>query len=267
MLKIFANILWIHTPNFLQKKFSNLFSRIFSMGISRYFIVPYCLFFNLTADYLDQFESESSGSNYTSYSEFFKRKYKVLPQIKSDAVWPCEGNICDRGFFADKNKSFVKSQAIDLNKIFNSRHEVTESYYFLNIFLHNHNYHRVHSPISGRISKITSIPGDLIFLRPWFFNKGDASYPAFRNERVIFEIRDYQNRPWYLAMVGGFGVGSIEILNEFKCGGAVIAGQEIAKFNLGSTVCIASPNEIETVNFFGNVVVGEELKTKKNSHG
>ena len=44
---------------------------------------------------------------------------------------------------------------------------------------------------------------------------------------VIFEITDSQNRPWSIAMVGGFGVGTIEVTRELLNGGNVKIGQKI----------------------------------------
>lgn len=262
MLKFFANIFWIYTPGFFQKKFSQVFSWIFFQRISRFFILPYCLFFGLDADYLELFESESGAVEYSSYSDFFKRKYKTLPTIEANTVWPCEGFVCDWGSFKEKNNSIVKGQQIDLNQIFNSSAMQTKDYFFTNIFLHNHNYHRVHSPITGVITRIYSVPGDLVFLRPWFYKKTDVSYPALRNERIIFEIQDELGTPWYMAMVGGFGVGTMEIHKEFTQGGPVKVGQEIAKFDLGSTVCLASPCHLKINNYLQTVSVGKSLILK-----
>lgn len=262
MLKFFANIFWIYTPGLFQKKFSQFFSWLFFQKISKYFILPYCLFFGLDADYLEQFESESGKSEYSSYADFFKRKYKNLPPVESNQVWPCEGFVYDWGSFKEKNHSVVKGQEMDLNQIFNSPALQTKNYFFTNIFLHNHNYHRVHSPITGTITKIFSIPGDLVFLRPWFYKKSDVSYPAFRNERIVFEIQDLEGVPWYLAMVGGFGVGTMTIEKDFLQGGPVHAGQEIAKFDLGSTVCLASPCQLEINKYLQTVSVGQSLPLK-----
>ncbi|MGZ3692134.1 MAG: phosphatidylserine decarboxylase, partial [Pseudobdellovibrio sp.] len=208
ILKFFATLFWQYTPGYFQRLFSSLFSKFFFHQVSRIIIVPYCFLFGLTNDYIDQFESETGKVGYHSYSDFFKRKYKTPPPLEAEQVWPCEGYICDWGRFSEKNDSLVKGQKIDLNQIFNSPAETTQDYFFTNVFLHNHNYHRVHSPVSGEIKKISVIPGDLIFLRPWFYKRDDVSYPAFRNERVVFEIVDENNKSWFVALVGGFGVGT-----------------------------------------------------------
>jgi phosphatidylserine decarboxylase len=261
MVKLFANLIWRYIPGILQKKVSNLFSKLFEMKLSRLFILPYCIFFGLNSDYLEQFESDSGDEAYLSYSDFFKRKYRSPINIESDSVWPCEGYICDWGYFEEKEKSDVKGQVIDLNSIFATLAEDMKDYFFLNVFLHNHNYHRVHAPISGTISNIIKIPGDLVFLRPWFYRRADVSYPAIRNERVIFEIADQNNKPWYMAMVGGFGVGTIELSAGIAIGSLVTVGQEIGKFKLGSTVCLATPVGVDVQKFLQQVSVGQKISS------
>ena len=154
----------------------------------------------------------------------------------------------------------MKGQKRDLNSIFLSHPDVTSNYFFINIFLHNHNYHRVHSPCDGQITRISKVPGDLIFLRPWFYKNGDVSYPAFRNERFIFEIKDSQNRPWFLAMIGGFGVGTIELAPQAVLGAKIKVGEEIGRFNLGSTVCLALPHAAHIQKFLQTVQVGQKIQ-------
>lgn len=229
------------------------------MKLSKFFILPYCFVYGLQADYLDQFEPESGDGSYKSYSDFFKRKYKSNISVDSEVVWPCEGYVCDWGRFEARRNSLVKGQLLDLNDIFKSSPEQTKGHYFLNIFLHNHNYHRVHMPVKGEIVSIHSIPGDLVFLRPWFYRREDVNYPAYRNERVVFKIKDEAQNFWFLAMVGGFGVGTIEIMPEVQAGSFLSVGTEIAKFNLGSTVCLATPHAIQVDKFLQVVKPGETL--------
>jgi phosphatidylserine decarboxylase len=259
MVKFFANHFWVFLPTPWQLRISQAFSEFFRWKLSRLIIIPYCMIFSLDTDYLDQFESETGDVKYNSYDDFFKRRYRTRPEIRSEIVWPCEGYICDWGRFQDKRNSLVKGQRFDLNKIFLAEEKSTQDYYFINIFLHNHNYHHVHAPVTGKITKISSVPGDLIFLRPWFYQRTDVSYPALRNERMIFEIEDAQNKTWYMAMVGGFGVGSIELQKHIQVGTQITVGEDIAKFNLGSTVCIASPYDISVDKYLQTVVVGEKM--------
>lgn len=260
MVKLFANLFWIHTPEIFQKNFSKLFSRFFELRVSRMIILPYLMFFGLNSDDLDQFESDNNESRYSSYSDFFNRKLKKKLIAESQTIWPCEGYVCDWGTFSEKNNSIVKGQKMNLNVIFQSNPDSTKDYFFTNIFLHNHNYHRVHAPVEGVITGVQRIPGDLVFLRPWFFNRADVSYPAIRNERVVFEITDNEKNVWYMALVGGFGVGTIELSKHIQVGSSVGVGEEVARFNLGSTVCLATPQKIKIQNYLQTVRVGQKLE-------
>jgi len=257
---MFANSFWFYLPGVVQKKISRIFAYFFELKLSRIMILPYCLFFDISSEYLEQFEPDSGKSYYRSYSDFFQRRYKLSPSISHSIVWPCEGYVCDWGLFAEKENSIVKGQLLKLNDVFASDIKNEANYFFVNIFLHNHNYHRIHSPIDGRIKRISHIPGDLVFLRPWFYKISDVSYPAIRNERVIFEMTDSQDRSWYLAMVGGFGVGTIQVSHHVKEGTQLQVGEEMAKFKLGSTVCLATPEVFEVKNYLQPVHVGNASK-------
>ena len=60
-------------------------------------------------------------------------------------------------------------------------------------------------------------------------------------------------------MVGGFGVGSIEIKNSIQIGASVLAGEELGHFNLGSTVCLASPYKISVEKYLQKTSVGQKI--------
>jgi phosphatidylserine decarboxylase len=263
MLNLFSRLFWVKLPDRLQVYLSELFSKVFRLKFTALFIIPYCLIFSLDTDYTNQFEPESGDSRYSSFNDFFKRRYKIFPKVQSDLIWPCEGFICDWGAFSEKNNSIVKGQKIDLNQIFQSNPEKTRDHFFVNVFLHNHNYHRVHSPVDGEVKSIVRIPGGLVFLRPWFYDRKDVSYPAFKNERVVIEVLDKKNKSWWIALVGGFGVGSIDVTNGIQVGTSIQMGQEIGKFNLGSTVCIASPCPISIEKYLQTITVGGKIIAKQ----
>lgn len=259
MTKFFANFFWIHLPSKLQGLVSYFYSKIFHTRISKLIIIPYCLFFGINSDYLDQFQTERETSEYTSYSDFFRRKYKMGPILEADKVWPCEGYICDWGPFSETRSSVVKGTRIDLNKIFQTQPEDTKNHFFVNVFLHNHNYHRIHSPCELKVEEILNIPGHLNFLRPWFYKRENVSYPAVQNERTIIRFSDKNLNNWYMAIVGGFAVGTILLENNIKPGVILSTGQEIAHFNMGSTLCLALPEKINVEKYLQEVRVGQSL--------
>ena len=134
---------------------------------------------------------------------------------------------------------------------------IPDNYYFSNVFLHNRDYHRIHSPINGIISRIEHIPGDLVMLRPWIY-ANDPSHPALRNERVNVDITDKNGKIWYLSIVGGPAVGTIELNEKTQLNSKITAGEELATFLLGSTCCMASPIALNK-DVGKNVQIGESL--------
>lgn len=72
--------------------------------------------------------------------------------------------------------------------------------------------------------------------------KQNPSLPAFRNERYILHLKDKEERVWYISIVGGPAVGTIEIQESIKLGVAVKKLEELAVFHLGSTCCMAAAN-------------------------
>ena len=164
-----------------------------------------------------------------------------MPVSESDWVWPCEGLLCEEGQIGTMEVAKVKYDSRRVETVFGCKKGEIPSYYsFTNVFLHNKNYHRIHAPVDGTITRIQHIPGDLIVLRPWIY-KQNPSLPAFRNERYNIDIKDVKNRIWHLSIVGGPAVGTIALDPKIAIGNNVKKVDEIALFYLGSTCCMAAP--------------------------
>ncbi len=262
MLALFAHFFWIHLPAQVQVGASRFLAIFFRSRFSAHIISPYCRFFGLDAEALKRYQPSGENFEYESYSDFFKRKFKTAPKMQSDYVWPCQGYVCDWGWFKEKRKSAVKGTHIDLNSIFRTSKSETQEHFFTNIFLHNHNYHRIHSPCTLKIEEIMHVPGYLHFLRPWFYKRDQVSFPSIKNERTIIRFSDSKLNSWYLAFVGGFGVGTIELEPLTRVGAIFNSGQELGHFNLGSTICMASPYEIPISQYLQEVDIGHDLKLK-----
>ncbi|MFB6257159.1 MAG: phosphatidylserine decarboxylase, partial [Flavobacteriales bacterium] len=171
-----------------------------------------------------------------------KRKFKEDLSPKSLRVWPCEGLLCDQGWIGKMEGVTVKGHYRSPRTIFGKLGEqIPDGYYFANIFLHNNDYHRIHSPIRARIKETEHLPGELVVLRPWIYRDA-PSLPAFRNERMNLLLQvENENEPWFLSIVGGPAVGSIQLKEKVKEKGSVECGEELGTFLLGSTLCLAAP--------------------------
>ncbi|ELR73859.1 Phosphatidylserine decarboxylase [Fulvivirga imtechensis AK7] len=233
--------IWGQLPALWQKMISSVYARVYNHAFTRFIIKPYCRFNGLTKEYLSQFQSESGNANYSSFQDFFTRVYKKGPITDEPYIWPCEGLLCDYGRVDELPAINVKGDIRLIHHIFgNLGKDIPGHYFFSNVFLHNNNYHRIHSPVNCIVEKIERIPGELILLRPWVYKK-DPSLPALRNERVNLQLTDDLGRPWHLSIVGGPAVGTIVLDLQIKPGASMNVADEIGKFLLGSTCCMASP--------------------------
>jgi phosphatidylserine decarboxylase len=217
------------------------------------------LFNGLDDDYLSDFVSDSEDGQYSSFQDFFTRKLVSKVNPKFSAIWPCEGYVCEQGKVSELPVVTVKGQSRNLKEIFGAgQNQIPGDFYYTNIFLHNHNYHRIHAPVEGTVTRIERVPGELSILRPWVYSFNEVSKPALRNERVNIDILDQEGRPWFLSIVGGMGVGTIKLM-DIVLGSKVRAGDEIALFLLGSTCCMVSPVKPSDKNYLEIVRVGQSL--------
>ncbi len=241
LYEFFSLKIWGSLPSQFQRLISKVYAKIFNLKISRHLIKPFCKLHYEEANYLDQFTPPFGKTEYQNFQDFFVRQFKELPKVKSKHIWPCEGVLCDIDHVHKIRKTNIKGDIRSVHQIFGlDEHVINKDYVFTNVFLHNKNYHRIHSPINGTISRIQYIAGDLVILRPWFY-KHNPSIPAFRNERINIDIKDDTDRTWHLSIVGGPAVGTIELPKNIKPGAKVSLLDEIALFYLGSTCCMISP--------------------------
>lgn len=250
-------------PKFAQILISRFFSLIFHCRISTVFIPIYCRFFQLKKAYLEEFRPASGANNYQSFSDFFKRRLRNPFFLIGAMIWPCEGYVCDWGEFEEKEVTNLKGECLSLPQVFGLNGKEIKDYFFTNIFLHNHNYHRIHSPIDGTVEKIHRIPGGLVFLRPWFYDGKTRSFPALCNERVVIELKDSNQKSWWLALVGGFGVGTISIEPGIFAGSKIETGRELGHFELGSTVCMATPCHLKVDHYLEEIRAGSPLPIER----
>jgi phosphatidylserine decarboxylase len=217
---------------------------LYELRISKWLIRPYALFnYSNGMSYLSEFGPASGTTRYLNFQDFFTRKILSPRKLSGPFVWPCDGLVCESGKLEDINVVSVKGELRTVEAIFGKDFALPENAYFVNIFLHNSDYHRVHAPVSGQITKIIHIPGELRFLRPWIYEQ--PSLPALTNERINIEItasgENGSPRKWALSIVGGPGVSTIELAEGIRLGASVDAGQELRLFKLGSTCCMVSP--------------------------
>ncbi len=256
IIRYFSLDVWGGLPGSFQRWLSGIYTRIYNTKVSRRIIGIYCKWNYSDPNYLEKFKPASGESTYQSFQDFFTRVFREPLKITHKYIWACEGLLCEYGKVSEMQIVKVKGQKRQLKNIFGNA-EVPDESFFSNVFLHNNNYHRIHSPAEGRISRIEHIPGDLVILRPWIY-ENDPSIPALRNERINVDIETSAGK-WFLSIVGGPAVGTIVLNAQIAVGNSIGIGSEIAKFILGSTCCIVSPVPLRHAKVGDQVEVAQPL--------
>lgn len=127
---------------------------------------------------------------------------------------------------------------------------------FLTLYLSPRDYHRIHMPLAGTLREMVYIPGRLFSVSP----ATTRALPNLfaRNERVAL-IFDTEIGPLAMVLVGALFVGSIETVwagevtpppgqrirswnyEGTNDPGPFAMGDEVGRFNMGSTVILLTP--------------------------
>ncbi len=125
------------------------------------------------------------------------------------------------------------------------------------IYLSPKDYHRIHCPTDAKLVSMTYIPGDLFAVNPSTVRMVAGLFA--RNERLVIRFENEQGI-FCLIMVGAVFVGSMETVWEGKITPkyqpiikhwdytsqniSFNKGDEIGRFNMGSTVVLLTPNKL-----------------------
>ncbi len=215
-------------------------------------IKHYCGFYKVNQNEIDYPES-----GFRTFDQFFTRKlkpgvHKIDPNLNS-IVSPVDAKISEFGKI--NNGTLIQAKGIyyKIKELIPSG--MSDEFIggsFITLYLSPADYHRIHSPVSGKITGYYTIPGKLFTVQD-FMVKGLNGLFA-KNERVLTYIKN-KNRALAVCKIGAMNVGRISLSytdietnrwfrhkNEFfypiKNRPAVRKGQEIGIFHLGSTIIL-----------------------------
>jgi phosphatidylserine decarboxylase len=224
-------------------------------------------------------ENEDALS-YPSFNAFFTRELKtsVRPVAEEGVISPVDGKVSQCGRIAGDRLIQAKGHDFTLFALLagnGSNASLFENGDFATIYLSPRDYHRIHMPFAGTLREMVFVPGDL-------FSVSEATtqlVPGLfaRNERVICYF-DTARGPMAVVLVGAIFVGSMQTVwhGEVRSAGDEPTswtysgkqsphfekGEEIARFNMGSTVILLHPQHATDfhANLCGHgVVVGEKI--------
>ena len=206
---------------------------------------------------LDEAE-QSDPRAYASLNAFFTRALREgarpLPNDPQIIASPADGAISRHGRLTGEQIIQAKGHRFSVETLLGLDGPAALPFRdgdFITIYLAPHNYHRVHSPVDCRVMEVLYIPGRLFSVNA----RTARTVPRLfaRNERVVLRCLTDDGKEFALVMVGAMLVGSMELkfcdlhpayrahsLRRFLLGDgvALARGEELGRFNMGSTVIL-----------------------------
>lgn len=198
-------------------------------------------------------------ASYTSFNDFFTRALKpgARPLADADLICPVDGAISQFGPI-DKDQIFqAKGHSYSITALVGgdaTQAARFEDGHFATLYLSPRDYHRIHMPCAGQLTRMVHVPGDLFSVNPTTARGVPGLFA--RNERVVCFF-DSANGPFVLVLVGATIVGSMAtvwhgqvnpprtgVLRHWDYPAGKVSlqkGEEMGRFLLGSTVVMLFP--------------------------
>ena len=204
----------------------------------------------------------SDIASYLTFNDFFTRALKpgVRPLALADLVCPVDGAISQFGAIEHDQIFQAKGHRYSTTALVGGDAALAAQYqdgHFATIYLSPKDYHRIHMPCDGRLTRMIYVPGDLFSVNP-VTARGVPGLFA-RNERVVCVFESARG-PFVLALVGATIVGSMatvwhgvvnpprgKVVREWRYPASeqpevfLKQGEEMGRFLLGSTVVLLFP--------------------------
>ncbi|MBS1131411.1 MAG: Phosphatidylserine decarboxylase [Proteobacteria bacterium] len=225
-------------------------------------------------------------ASYKSFNEFFTRPLKdgARPAADADFLCPVDGAISQYGPI-DRDQIFqAKGHSYSTTALVGGDRKLAEQFEngsFATLYLSPRDYHRIHMPCDGKLTRMIYVPGALFSVNPTTARGVPGLFA--RNERVIC-VFESEFGSFVLTLVGATIVGSMAtvwhgtinpprpgVIREWRYDEQNIRlkkGQEMGRFLLGSTVVMLFPKKTLAFNPDWSpsraIRMGEQMGSKAN---
>ncbi|MBL8433894.1 MAG: phosphatidylserine decarboxylase [Zoogloea sp.] len=198
-------------------------------------------------------------ASYPSFNEFFTRPLKpgARPLADADYICPVDGAISQFGRIERDQIFQAKGHSYSTHALVGGDRDLAIQFQdgeFATLYLSPRDYHRIHMPCDGRLTRMIYIPGDLFSVNPVTAHGVPGLFA--RNERVVC-VFENDAGPFVLTLVGATIVGSMATvwhgqvnpprpgtIKEWDYAPGEVTlkkGDEMGRFLLGSTVVMLFP--------------------------
>jgi phosphatidylserine decarboxylase len=209
-------------------------------------------------------DAEKHWQEYQSLNDFFTRRLKSglrpISHGREILTSPVDAAITGMGRIHSGQIINVKGQDYTLQQLLNHSPRMenyNDGFYFV-LYLSPTDYHRIHTPISGRIVEKEHIHGKVYPVNEFGlrYMRGVLS----RNERLVTYVQ-HEFGEIAVVKVGAMNVSSIQYVKPLP--ETLTAGDELAYFEFGSTVVLLMENHTFTsrvdLHVGSKVQMGEDL--------
>ena len=205
-------------------------------------------------------------ASYKSFNEFFTRPLRAdaRPLAQADFVSPVDGAISQCGPIEGDQVFQAKGHGYSTRALVGGDAALAAQFQdgtFATLYLSPRDYHRIHMPCAGRLTRMIHVPGDLFSVNPTTARGVPGLFA--RNERVVC-VFEGEHGPFVMVLVGATIVGSMAtvwhgVINPPRPGQlrewtyemgniALTQGEEMGRFLLGSTVVLLYPRGVMQFN-------------------
>ena len=200
---------------------------------------------------------------YESLNAFFTRALKAecRPFDKDESNWLCpvDGSVSQAQAIRDGRIFQAKGHDYSLLELVGGDRELAEIFkdgQFATLYLSPRDYHRIHMPATGLLKHMQYIPGRLFSVAAFTVNNIPRLFA--RNERCVCYFETEQG-PMAMILVGAINVSAIETvwhglitseakkIKRFNYHDKEMMferGEEMGRFNLGSTVIVLATDKM-----------------------
>ncbi len=194
---------------------------------------------------------------YASFNDFFTRALKpgARPLAEADLVCPVDGTISQCGPIEHDQIVQAKGHRYSTTALVGGDAELAARFHdgaFATLYLSPKDYHRIHMPCDGMLTRMIHVPGSLFSVNPTTARGVPGLFA--RNERVVCVFESDLVGTFVLVLVGATIVGSMATVWHgavnaprvrrvrdwpYPAGAVELRrGEEMGRFLLGSTVVL-----------------------------
>ena len=245
-----------HFLSRLMFRFARIENHWVKNNFTRWFIKQYKV--NLSEAEIENIE------DFIHFNDFFTRSLKpsLRPISESKIISPVDGAVSQAGKIHDSQILQAKGHKYSISSLIaDEPFKEIQNGNFATIYLSPKDYHRIHMPCDGTLISMNYIPGDLFSVNQNTVASIDGVFA--RNERLVC-LFDTDFGVMVFVLVGAIFVGSMQtsweglitppyakVVKKYDYKDSKInlsKGEELGRFNMGSTVIMLMPDGSPELN-------------------